>query len=145
MLLAHVSRIAVLLFIASILLIGTVQTVEDIPNAQQAYMQQENLIHSLSAIGATRIYSEYWTCNLLILQSNEHIICSDLDQALKPALDRYLPYRAAVREAPVSTYVFLRGAAQLTSIENRLHQSNIAYQRYVFGNYIVYRTQTPLN
>jgi hypothetical protein len=145
MLLAHISKIAVLLFIVSMLLIGTVQAFEDMPNAQQTYRQQENLIHSLSAIGATRIYSEYWTCNLLILQSNEHIICSDLDGSLKPALDRYLPYKAAVRKDPVSTYVFQSGAAQLTSIENRLHQSNIAYQRYVFGNYIVYRTQTPLS
>jgi hypothetical protein len=124
---------------------GTVQTFEDIPNAQQTYTQQENLIHSLSGIGATRVYSEYWTCNLLILQSNERIICSDLNASLKPAFDRYLPYRAAVRKAPVSTYVFLRGAAQLTSIESKLHQSNISYQRYVFGDYIIYRTQTPLS
>jgi hypothetical protein len=145
MLLAHVSRIAVLLFITCILLLGTVQTCEDIPNAQQTYAQQESLVQSLSSIGATRIYSEYWTCNLLILQSNEHIICSDINASLKPAFDRYLPYRAAVREEPVSTYVFLRGAAQLSSIESQLQQSNIAYQRYVFGNYIVYRTQTPLS
>lgn len=146
MLLAHISKVALLLFIASILLVGTVQTIEDIPNAQQAYMQQENLMHNLSAIGATRIYSEYWTCNLLILQSDEHIICSDLNGKLAPALDdRYLPYKTAVRQDPVSTYVYLRGATQLTSIEDRLHQSNIAYQRYVFGNYIVYRTQTPLS
>jgi hypothetical protein len=145
MLLAHSSRVALLLFITCILLIGTVQTFEDIPNAQQTYMQQEDLVQRLSRIGATRIYSEYWTCNLLILQSNEHIICSDLDASLKPAFDRYLPYTIAVHQNPVSTYVFQRGAAQLTSIEKRLHQSHIAYQRYVFGNYIVYRTPEPLS
>jgi hypothetical protein len=143
--LAHIGRIALLLFIACILLMGTVQTFQDIPDAQQTYMQQENLVQSLSRIGATRIYSEYWTCNLLIFQSNEHILCSDLDASLTPAFDRYHPYTIAVHQGSVSTYVFQRGAAQLTSIENRLQQSHIAYQRYVFGNYIVYRTPEPLS
>jgi hypothetical protein len=145
MLLAHISRIAVLLFITSILLIGTVQAFEDIPNAQQTYMQQENLVHNLSSIGATRVYSEYWTCGLLILQSNERIICSDLDASLKPALDRYPAYGAVVRATPVSTYVFLRGATQLSSIAQKLQQSGMPYQRYVFGDYIVYRTPKPLS
>jgi hypothetical protein len=144
-LLAHSGRIALLLFITCILLMGTVQTFEDIPDAQQTYTQQENLVQSLSRIGATRIYSEYWTCNLLIFQSNEHILCSDLDASLKPAFDRYAPYTIAVRQDPISTYVFQRGAAQLLTIKIRLRQSRIAYQRYIFGSYIVYRTPKPLS
>jgi len=88
---------------------GTIETFERIPEAQTTYAQREALIHDLLRIGATRIYSDYWTCNILIFQSNERVICSSLDNHLQPGLDRYLPYRALVHAAPHPAYVFPRG------------------------------------
>lgn len=142
---ANIGRAAILLLIACVFLQGTIRTFEDVPNAQAFYTQDESLIHSLLGVGATRIYSDYWTCGRISLQSDEQIICSNLDNALRPVPDRYLPYGIMVREKPESTYIFARDAPQLTQIESTLHQSKLPYQQYVFGHYIMYKTQVPLS
>jgi hypothetical protein len=124
------------------LLIGTIRTFEDIPNAQAAYSQQEALIRDLLHINATRIYTDYWTCNRLIFQSNERIICSNLDAQLKPAQDRYIPYRDMVKAAPQATYVFPINSPQARAIEHALAHLHQPYQRFIFDGYVVYQTDT---
>src|SRR5207253_11475008 len=93
-------RYAALLLIGISFLLGTVSTFSRIPDAQAGNRQQEALIHDLLHIGATHIYSDYWTCNLIIFESREQIICSVLDEQLQPGDDRYLPYRSIVTADP---------------------------------------------
>jgi len=139
-----VCRVGLLLFITTMLLMGTIRTFQDIPNAQAAYNRQEALIHDLLHIGATRIYTDYWTCNRLIFQSNEQIICSNLDENLKPALDRYAPYKEIVKAAPGTTYVFLSDSPQVTAIERIVQERHLSYRRYVFDGYVVYRMDSQV-
>src|SRR5437016_12694611 len=51
-----------LLLIGVLFLLGTLSIVVDIPSSQAANQQQDEFIANLVRIGATHIYSDYWTC-----------------------------------------------------------------------------------
>ncbi|HZU14888.1 MAG TPA: hypothetical protein VFB58_18780 [Chloroflexota bacterium] len=55
------------------------------------------------------VYTDYWTCDWLAFETTERITCSVLDAHLGPGLDRYLPYRVAVRQDLRAWYVFRIG------------------------------------
>ena len=129
-----------LLLIFLTFMIGTLRTFADIPTAQVNYQQEGILVQDLLKIGATRIYSEYWTCNRLTFRSREQIICSVLDDQLKPGFDRYLPYRAIVRAAPHPTYIFPLGSKPAVALQHKMQLSSTPYRVYVFDGYLVYQT-----
>ncbi len=88
-------RVGLLLLIASIFVMGTIRTfLEGVPEAQAANAKEDALVQDLLRVGATRIYSEYWTCNRLIFHSQERIICSALDDQLKPGFEGYDVYQS---------------------------------------------------
>ncbi len=131
--------------ILSLLLIlfimGTFLTFMQIPQAQNAYAQQDQLVQRLLALNATRIYSEYWTCNRLTFQSEEKIICSSLDEKLHPGFDRYTPYTDIVKNSNHPTYVFPQGFQQVTTLDIRMSrdsQFSHIYQRFVFDGYVIF-------
>lgn len=133
-------RGGLLFLIFLIFITGTVRTFADIPAAQDAYQQEGTLVQDLLKIGATRIYSEYWTCNNLTFRSRDQIICSVLDDQLKPGFDRYLPYRSIVRAAPHPTYVFPLGSSSANAVKRKMQSSTIPYRVYTFEGYLVYQT-----
>jgi hypothetical protein len=132
-------RAGLLLLVAGTFLSGTIRTFAEIPSAQAAYQREDALVHHLLEIGATRIYSEYWTCNRLTFHSQEQIICSVLDEQLKPGFDRYKPYRAVVRADPHPSYVFPRGSKQVDSFKRQMLGSNVHYRLYLFEGHLVYQ------
>ena len=111
----------------------------EIPVAQAVYQYQETLVQDLWGIGATRVYSDYWTCNNLTFLSQEKIICSALDEHLNPGYDRYLPYRFVVRAAPRPTYVFPPGTQQVEAMKQRVRLASSHYREYSFEGYLVYQ------
>jgi len=117
---------------------GTLQIFEDMHSTQSAYQQHITLIQGLLQLGATRIYSDYGTCNVLIFQSNERIICSVLDDHLQPGLDRYLPYRTLVNAAPHPAYVFIATSAADQAIAARRALPNFSYHHSMIAGYSVY-------
>ncbi|HWS84269.1 MAG TPA: hypothetical protein VN207_08415 [Ktedonobacteraceae bacterium] len=117
---------------------GTLETFERIPEAQTTYAQREALIHDLLRIGATRIYSDYWTCNILIFQSNERVICSSLDNHLQPGLDRYLPYRALVHASPHPAYVFPRGFVLAQVLQKKQVTLGNQYRQTILDGYFTF-------
>ena len=133
-------KVGVLLLIAITFFIGTLSTfVEGVPEAQGAYTQEDALVQDLLRIGATRIYSEYWTCNRLIFHSQEQIICSALNEQLKPGFDRYPPYRVMVRADEHPTYVFPLHSPQAVTFQQEMLASTARYRHYVFEGYDVYQ------
>jgi len=132
-------RGGLLLLIFVTFMIGTVRTFADIPGTQAAYQQEGALVQDLLKIGATRIYSEYWTCNRLTFRSREKIICSVLDDQLKPGFDRYMPYRFIVRAAPHPTYVFPLESKPADVLKHQMQASTTHYRVYTFEGYLVYQ------
>jgi hypothetical protein len=134
-------RGCLLLLILLLFVVGTFRTFMEISDAQSFYQQQDQVIQKLLDLGATRIYSEYWTCNRLIFQSNEKIICSVVNGNLKAGQDRYLPYRSIVRADAHPAYVFPLGVQQVAAIATRWKkdkQFHSTYQQLTFDRYVIY-------
>ena len=132
-------RGALLLLVTTTLVTGTVRTFMQIPTAQVVYQRQETLVQDLLHVGATRVYADYWTCNILTFLSREKIICSALDEQLNPGYDRYMPYRFIVRAAPHPAYVFLPGTKQIEAIKKRVNLASSHYRHYIFEGFVVYQ------
>ena len=132
-------RGGLLLLVAATFVSGTVRTLLQIPTAQAVYQYQETLVQDLLRVGATRVYSDYWTCNNLTFLSQEKIICSALDEHLNPGYDRYLPYRFIVRAAPRPAYVFAPGTQQAEAMKQRVRLASSHYRAYIFEGYLVYQ------
>lgn len=105
-----------------------------IPGVQATDQQQEALIQDLLHIGATHIYSDYWTCDHLIFQSQERIIYAVLDAG---TFDRYAPYRAIVEADPRAAYVYPLHTIFITTAEKKLEASGIQYRQYIFDGYVI--------
>ena len=135
---------AILLIIGIVLLVGTLKTFMEIPSVQANDQQQETLIHGLLHIKANHIYTDYWTCDSTAFLSREQIICATVDGQLKVQLryNRYAPYLRIVRADPNSAYVFPIQAGQIPAIVEKADLSPGKYQRFVFGDYVVYQ---PVN
>lgn len=133
-----VLRVGLLVLVATTFLLGTVRTFASVPAAEAVYNREGALVQDLLQVGATRIYSEYWTCNRLTFRSHEQIICSTLDEQLKPGFDRYLPYRSVVRAAAHPAYVFPLRSPQSVAIQGKLLTKG-HYRHYVFEGYDVFQ------
>lgn len=132
-------RGVILLYITGMFFIGTIRTFEDMPVGEANYAHYDHMVQSLLRIGATRIYSDYWTCNNLTFRSQEQIICAALDDQLQPGFDRYLPYRAIVKAAPDPVYVLAAGTLQERNFEQRMRDNPSAYQRFNVEGYVIYQ------
>ncbi len=130
-----------LLLIGVLFLLGTLSIVVDIPSSQAANQQQDELIANLMRIGATHIYSDYWTCYSIVFVSQEKIICSVTDPNLIPSLNRYYPYYTVVKADPHSAYVFNYDIFQNASVMRKADLSGHGFRRFVFDGYIVYQPE----
>jgi hypothetical protein len=132
---------AILMIICVVLLVGTLKTIIEIPSVQTNNQQQVTLIRGLLHIKANHIYTDYWTCDSTAFLSGEQIICATVDGQLKVTLrySRYKPYIQVVESDPNSVYVFPIQAGQIPAVIEHLVHSHKSYQRFVFGEYVVYQ------
>ncbi|PZW20812.1 hypothetical protein EI42_05817 [Thermosporothrix hazakensis] len=118
---------------------GTYRTFADIPRAQQIQQQQTELVQYLLRHHITRLYTEYWTCNKLIFQSQEQVICAVLDESLRPGQDRYTPYLERVKAASNPAYLFPQHSPQAQRFEQEIyaHQKH-TFRRELVAGYVLY-------
>jgi hypothetical protein len=116
----------------------------DLPATQALNRQESALIHNLLHLGVAHIYSDYWTCDRLIFQSQEHLICAAVNDDLTPGHNRYLPYRSIVDADPNAAYIFrLHTTPDVTFFQHQAAANPTRhYQRLVFDGYAVYVTST---
>ncbi len=130
---------AILLYVGSMLLLGAIGTFNNIPTVQSIDQRQQGLISDLLHIGSRDIISEYWTCNRIIFQSNERIICSVVDERLRPGYNRYEPYYYIVQKDAHASFVFPLGSPEAAYFARRVAHSSKRYHRFVFDGYVVYQ------
>jgi len=123
--------------IIAIYLVGTGDIFANLPASQSNYNQTNTLIQTLLDHGATRVYSDYNTCSLLIFQSDERVICGVLDNQLRPGVNRYTPYLAQVDAAPYPAYLFPINSAPAQALAQHLAQDT-RYQEMQVAGYIIY-------
>jgi hypothetical protein len=118
----------------------------DLPATQALNQQESALIQSLLHMGVSHIYSDYWTCDRLIFQSQEHLICAAVNDNLTPGHNRYLPYRSIVDADPNAAYVFR--SHTLPDVMFGQHEATANpirhYQRLTLDGYAVYVTSTQI-
>ena len=131
---------ALLLCIGVVLLIGTGMMLGEIPAAQAANQRQQALIDHLLSIGATHIYTDYWTCDRIAFVSQEKIICGVIDGNLQPSHNRDSRYYDSVSADPHSAYVFAADG-QIQAVLEKVTQPGAHYRRYDFEGYIIYQPE----
>ena len=141
--LLQAARGMVLLLIGLVFLAGTIGIFYTLPGDQNVDSQQEVLIHDLLHIDATRIYSDYWTCDRVTFQSDEQIICAVIDGNGHPIDNRYTPYVATVQADPHAAYVWPSGSPMVAAFVEKIAQKGMQYQHLTFDGYEIYVPHVP--
>ena len=132
-------KVIPLLYISVMLVVGTMNVYKLVPQAQAFNQQEDQLISNLLQVGATHIYSEYWTCDRIVFLSDERIICGVVNDDLKPGYNRYQPYYALVTKDSHASYVFPLGSPEAFNFEQKIAHTGQHFQRFVFDGYVVYK------
>lgn len=136
-------KFCALLLVFLVLTHSTVLIIQqDVPAAQADRQQMLTLEHTLEQQHITRFYSEYWTCNRIIFDTLEQLICGNTDDVnnhITHGFDRYLPYRSIVEHAPYPGFVFPTNAAQVRTLNQLLAQSHVQYQLIEVPGYVIYK------
>ncbi|HLJ66529.1 MAG TPA: glycosyltransferase family 39 protein [Chloroflexota bacterium] len=132
------AKIALVGGLLVVMALDTVDAFGQIPYMQWQTWEQHALISHLERLGATRIYTDYWTCYRTIYQSRERILCAVLDEHLRPGEDRYPAYRTAVQRDPNASYVFPLHTPYALAISRYLAHARRRYRRYELNYYVVY-------
>jgi hypothetical protein len=128
--------------IVSLLLInGVVSLVtvfQQVPPTQAVNAQQETLVNDLLRAHLTRFYTDYWTCNRAIFQSDERIVCIVLNEQLQQGLNRYPLYQRMVQDDPQAAYVFETNSAAAVAMAKRAARTGIHYRVFQLDGYTVF-------
>jgi hypothetical protein len=93
------------------LAVGAMRVAQGVPEAVAANGRDARLARDLLSHGVTRFYSEYWTCDLLMFETRERLVCAVVNDYAQPGLTRYHPYYVAVRSDKNAPYVLSRGSS----------------------------------
>jgi hypothetical protein len=134
--------VAGLATIAALASIATIAVVVDVGRLRQIGERQDTLIAALDARGITRIYSEYWTCNIVTYKANERIVCVVLDGQLALGRNRYAPYINIVAAEPRPAYVVPHqpydGGGRSDALDKRLRELGMTAEMYTIDGYDIY-------
>ncbi|WP_328425668.1 hypothetical protein OG470_17630 [Micromonospora sp. NBC_00389] len=129
---------------ATMLVITVLFVTTDVRASRTEERQARELAAALRANGPHEVYGDYWTCNRLVFNTDETVVCGVLDDDLSPGQNRYLPYWRQVGRAERPGYV-----VEIDSpMERRLRrlladEPDAAPVREVDG-YRVYHPDTPV-
>ena len=116
----------------------------NVPTVQQLNQQEAMLITHLLQNGNKHIYSDYWSCDRIVFQSKEQIICSairNVQNHLHDGHNRCVPYPAIVQADPYAAYVFHENSDLDSILQGQIAHGNRSYahyQRAVFAGYAIY-------
>jgi hypothetical protein len=131
-----------LVIVSIVFILGSINLfTKQIPSVEAINQQQDRFVHDLIRAGATRIYADYWTCDRVVLQSNERILCSALDNNLNPVNNRYTAYSTAVQADPNAAYVLPDGSPQALAFAQRIAQSGRHYKYSSFDGFVIYQPE----
>lgn len=121
-----------------LLIYSTLGVFQQVPSTQALNKQRLVFIADLLRIHMTHIYSDYWTCNDVMFQSREKIICSVVDGDLQEGQNRYPLYKSIVQHDPHSAYVFPLNSSQAVLFARRAGNGTAHYKKVLVDNYVVY-------
>jgi 4-amino-4-deoxy-L-arabinose transferase-like glycosyltransferase len=114
------------------MLVASAALVAEAPAYADRADRVRQLAGTLERFHADRVYSDYWTCNLLMFATSERVICAVVGDDLRPGFDRYPAYRRMVESTDRPAYVAPAG----TPMDARLRDSGFAIS---VAGYHIYR------
>ncbi|MGC4859345.1 ArnT family glycosyltransferase [Micromonospora sp. DT41] len=106
--------------------------------------QARELAAALRAHGPHEVYGDYWTCNRLVFNTDETVVCAVLDGDLSPGQNRYRPYWRQVGRSERPGYVVEADSPMDRRLRGLLaDRADTALVREV-GGYRVYHPDTPV-
>ncbi|MFE9194108.1 ArnT family glycosyltransferase [Micromonospora sp. NPDC007208] len=106
--------------------------------------QARELAAALRADGPHEVYGDYWTCNRLIFNTDEAVVCGVLDGDLSPGQNRYRPYWRQVGRAERPGYVVEVNSPMERRLRRLLADRADATPVREVGGYRVYHPDTPV-
>ncbi|MEW1587269.1 hypothetical protein AB0283_17760 [Micromonospora vinacea] len=106
--------------------------------------QARELATALRTDGPHEVYGDYWTCNRLIFNTDESVVCGVLDGDLSPGQNRYRPYWRQVGRAERPGYVVEAGSPMDRRLRRLLDDRADATPVREVGGYRVYHPETPV-
>ncbi|MEU5784461.1 hypothetical protein ABZ724_25535 [Micromonospora lupini] len=106
--------------------------------------QARELAAALRADGPHEVYGDYWTCNRLIFNTDESVVCGVLDGDLSPGQNRYRPYWRQVGRAARPGYVVEVDSPMDRRLRRLLADRPDAAPVREVGGYRVYHPDTPV-
>lgn len=107
---------ACLLCFCGLSLLGSVLAFTQVPAAVTLNQQDAALINTLEHLSVRHIYTDYWTCDKIAFESDEHIVCAVISPELQVSrhYSRYTAYIHEVSSDPQAAYVFPTTPDQFT-------------------------------
>ncbi|GAA0370412.1 hypothetical protein GCM10009541_11140 [Micromonospora gifhornensis] len=106
--------------------------------------QSRQLADTVRAAGLREVYGEYWTCNRLVFNTGEQVVCGVLDGDLHPGQNRYPAYWWRLARASRPGYVLEAGGSAERRLRELLGDGADAALLAEVGDFRVYHPPTPL-
>ncbi len=102
--------------------------------------QARQLADTVRAAGLREVYGEYWTCNRLVFNTAEEVVCGVIDGSLHPGQNRYPAYWWRLARAQRPGYVLAADAPARELLGGRADAALLAE----VGGFRVYHPPEPL-
>ncbi|WP_406076545.1 ArnT family glycosyltransferase [Micromonospora sp. NBC_00858] len=129
---------------ATMLVITVLFVTTDVRASRTEERQARELAAALRANGPHEVYGDYWTCNRLVFNTDETVVCGVLDDDLSPGQNRYLPYWRQVGRAERPGYVVEIDSPMERRLRRLLADEPDAAPVRELDGYRVYHPDTPV-
>ncbi len=106
--------------------------------------QARQLADTVRAAGLREVYGEYWTCNRLVFNTAEEVVCGVIDGSLHPGQNRYPAYWWRLARAQRPGYVLAADAPADRRLRELLGGRADAALLAEVGGFRVYHPPEPL-
>ncbi|PZF96684.1 hypothetical protein C1I93_13470, partial [Micromonospora endophytica] len=106
--------------------------------------QARTMAATVRGAGLREVYGEYWTCNRLVFDTAEEVVCGVLDGDLSPGFNRYPAYWTRLARATRPGYVLAVGAPADRRLRELLGDRADTALLAEVGGYRVYHPTTPV-
>ncbi|HEX7745905.1 MAG TPA: hypothetical protein VF462_11660, partial [Micromonosporaceae bacterium] len=129
----------VLAAVSALMVLGTAGQVIQVPGIRAEERREAELAAEVRRAGVTAAYGTYWTCNRLIFNTREEVVCAVLGPTLRPGQNRYQPYTYRVYAARRPAFIFAAGEPADAAFAGYLRERGIAAAVTEAGGYRIYR------
>ncbi|MFD1322024.1 hypothetical protein [Micromonospora sonneratiae] len=134
----------ILAAVTAFMLFTTVTLVRQIGSIRAEERSARELARFAERAGLRHVYGEYWTCNRLIFNSRERVICAVLGDDLRPGQNRYAPYATEVQGADRPAFIFETGGPADVAFQDYLREIGVPAKVTEVDGYRVYQPETTV-